>query len=320
MDTYGFARTYLDFDELSAEARAWDLELVPTQRGAFQAHLALGRRGPVQLARARFERGLIQRGAPPAGHWTFVVPDASSKPFRWRGREVLADQVLIFPLSGELHSASPPGFHVFTVAVEAEHLTRVAHATGLPSPSALIGSMESFRCPAHRLRSLRRTLEELSAAVGGTTTRPDRHLRARLVDEVPRHLLELVDTFGNPRSSDTPARLGLAHRLDAFLVTEAGLRTSRVRALRATLGTSERTLRRVCQESYGCSPKELLQSHRLNAVRRMLRHADPATTRVTDVAGRYGFWHMGQFAADYRRRFGELPSHTLTTGGDKTTH
>ena len=38
---------------------------------------------------------------------------------------------------------------------------------------------------------------------------------------------------------------------------------------------------------------------------------DPSTTRVTDVANEWGFWHLGQFAADYRRHFGELPSETF---------
>lgn len=30
-----------------------------------------------------------------------------------------------------------------------------------------------------------------------------------------------------------------------------------------------------------------------------------------DVANNWGFWHMGRFAADYRKFFGELPSETL---------
>jgi len=34
-------------------------------------------------------------------------------------------------------------------------------------------------------------------------------------------------------------------------------------------------------------------------------------TKIGTIANRCGFWHMGRFAADYRRLFGELPSETL---------
>ena len=36
---------------------------------------------------------------------------------------------------------------------------------------------------------------------------------------------------------------------------------------------------------------------------------DPAAT-VTTVAMRFGFVHLGRFAAEYRRMFGEIPSET----------
>ena len=32
---------------------------------------------------------------------------------------------------------------------------------------------------------------------------------------------------------------------------------------------------------------------------------------VVDIANAWGFWHSGQFAADYKQLFGELPSTTL---------
>jgi hypothetical protein len=32
---------------------------------------------------------------------------------------------------------------------------------------------------------------------------------------------------------------------------------------------------------------------------------------VSAVANRWGFWHLGQLAADYRNLFDELPSETL---------
>ena len=49
---------------------------------------------------------------------------------------------------------------------------------------------------------------------------------------------------------------------------------------------------------------------RLDGARRELR-TGRADTVIATVANRWGFWHMGKFAADDRRSFGELPSETL---------
>ena len=57
----------------------------------------------------------------------------------------------------------------------------------------------------------------------------------------------------------------------------------------------------------GTSPLAYLHDLRLDRVRvDLAAGAGP----VTDVAMRWGLHHMGRFAADYKRRFGELPSQT----------
>lgn len=64
------------------------------------------------------------------------------------------------------------------------------------------------------------------------------------------------------------------------------------------------------------TPARYLKVARLNGVRRLLRqHATAGSpTSVADLAARWGFWHLGAFAADYRQQFGELPSSTLGRG------
>jgi len=76
------------------------------------------------------------------------------------------------------------------------------------------------------------------------------------------------------------------------------------------LGVRERTLFVACVEAFGRPPKAMLLELRLNAARRALVHPDSERT-VTTVASRFGFWHFGNFSAEYKRQFGELPSVTL---------
>jgi AraC family ethanolamine operon transcriptional activator len=62
---------------------------------------------------------------------------------------------------------------------------------------------------------------------------------------------------------------------------------------------------------YGVTPKAYINALRLNAVRKLLK-LSTGNERVVDAANAWGFWHMGKFAADYRKLFGENPSQTLT--------
>lgn len=63
------------------------------------------------------------------------------------------------------------------------------------------------------------------------------------------------------------------------------------------------------------TPLGHLRTVRLNLVHRDLRAAGPhAGATVTQLAGRWGFWHTGRFAAQYRAVYGCSPSETLRRG------
>lgn len=79
---------------------------------------------------------------------------------------------------------------------------------------------------------------------------------------------------------------------------------------RAT-GLAERTLRLLFFEQFGESPVRVLRSRRLCLVHEALHAPGAGTREIRRVAQSLGFWHMGQFSADYRALFGELPSDTV---------
>ena len=76
------------------------------------------------------------------------------------------------------------------------------------------------------------------------------------------------------------------------------------------VGVSWRTLDYAFKERFEISPKKYLMAVRMSAVRKELRSMESRST-VTSIANRWGFWHMSQFAKEYRKFFGESPSETL---------
>lgn len=77
----------------------------------------------------------------------------------------------------------------------------------------------------------------------------------------------------------------------------------------AASGVPGRTLFKHFKDWKGVSPMRHLRSIRLARVREALTRADPEEN-VTTIAMSLGFTHMGRFAVEYRRHFGESPSQT----------
>lgn len=75
-------------------------------------------------------------------------------------------------------------------------------------------------------------------------------------------------------------------------------------------GVGTRALYAGFQNFRGVSPMAFLKSLRLDQVRQALL-AGPNQATVTEIAMRWGFSHLGHFAAAYRKKFGESPCQTM---------
>jgi AraC-like DNA-binding protein len=73
---------------------------------------------------------------------------------------------------------------------------------------------------------------------------------------------------------------------------------------------SIRTLQQGFRQFRNTTPIAYLHEIRMVAARRDLLESG-AKQAVADIALRWGFTHLGRFAAEYRKRFGQLPSQTL---------
>lgn len=81
----------------------------------------------------------------------------------------------------------------------------------------------------------------------------------------------------------------------------------------AAAGVPERSLRAAFKAQGRAAPMELLRQHRFELARKSLETPNP-TTSVARLVAELGLGNPGRFSAEYRKRFGELPSETLERG------
>jgi AraC-like DNA-binding protein len=103
---------------------------------------------------------------------------------------------------------------------------------------------------------------------------------------------------------------------DAMDIIEAGPHLPLTTSTLATQShVSVRTLQEGFQRHLGMSPMAYVRMIRLRRAHRDLRSADPAHSTVAAVAHRWGFTHLGRFAAAHKTMFGETPLQALRAAG-----
>ncbi|MDQ4118912.1 MAG: AraC family transcriptional regulator [Actinomycetota bacterium] len=177
-------------------------------------------------------------------------------------------------------------------------------------PVCLGRSLDLAEGPGRQWWALARSLVDLTTDPDGPLARP---IVARpLADALISALLHVADHPYRdlvharpplPRPSTIQAALDL-------IETEPE-RAWTVPDIAAETGLSVRALQHGFARHVGRSPTAQLRHVRLARAHDELRAADPARVTVAAVAARWGFVHLGRFAAQYRRRYDRTPSEDL---------
>jgi AraC-like DNA-binding protein len=301
-----------DFDQVAEAVEGWDLDWQQLDRGQLEASVQQIGSAFWLLSRVGFSRQFHQRGATPRGFLTFGLPGRTVDEVNWCGHSADGRNLLVFRPGGEYESMSLPGFRANTLSFSEDLLDAAALSLDLPRVGRLVsGSHQVFVGDPALLAKMRGVLRRIFHAVAedrSALAKPG--LRSDVEIELPKLLLEsLVSGRASSRRRSSAVRSRAARQALA-LIAEASDAPLTVGEVCRSVGVSERTLRYAFREQLGVSPKQYLQLVRLGGVRRDFQLAAPGA-KIADVANRWGFWHLGQFAADYRRQFGELPSETL---------
>lgn len=158
---------------------------------------------------------------------------------------------------------------------------------------------------AHLAYALNYALEDVSSGVNACM--PNSVLNEFLYLLCTRELATQVQSRDvNQQYTVIPLKLKIA---ESFVIENADKAPS-VEDVAAEARLSVRSLHTLFVKFRGASPSEFIREHRLVGIRNALRSARTGAT-VSEIAIAWNYQNFGNFAATYRKRFGELPSETL---------
>ena len=300
------------FSQLSDLAVSWGTEFRQLRAEQFQPEIFQGRISSVLLSNAKFGCGVDQRGTTPRGMRTFAVTAANCSHIRWFGHNINSDSVLLFPTHGEIECVSRPGFEIFTFSIPVGLLENAAQWGGFAEAGSILPSSEAVirlnSCHIEPLRHLLRLAQALIRASNETLCGQE------YAEEIQNQiLLSTLELFSHNKAIASPhlkkKHLALGRVLE-YIDAHKG-RPLRVSELCSLTDVSARSLQMLFKQELGMTLKTYLTGQRLYGVHRELWNSNQAEAHVSSVARKWGFWHMSQFSADYRKLFGELPSKTL---------
>ena len=300
------------FEEMSSLISQWDIDFRQLSSEQFKSSIFQAHTGSMLLSNVEFGCVVEHKGATPDGMRTFALLCAGSPEFNWFGHPVKQNNLMIFPAHGENSAFSRIGFKAMTVSLPETELVELFEHNGIRNISRYLRPGEVVKQAAKEyLDELRALLLELEQALKNTDHSGNRLSFIETVQNQIKHTLFdiIVGSRFNPQRPNL-RHFKLLNQFIGFIDDQIDEQIS-LKDLYMETQVSDRTIQNLFREFTGLSPKSYISGKKLYKVHRQLWHAKGSEQSITEIIANSGFWHMGQFAADYSKLFGELPSETI---------
>lgn len=306
---------FVDYEQLAQFPRGpSSLELCQLEGGNFQGHLFHHKFDHYNLTLFQVNRAVKYCGISPKKHWAFII--FARKDIRqvcWKYPEVTANHLAIMPPHTEFNSVTQSPIEQYSLHILEDRLSHACELLELPEPNQLFGRTERviLCCPKQRLHlcqlmnALQHQLSNSGQSV--SSSKASRELEWEVLLNIVLAIAECLN-FSAPV---LPHKRFLALKKAETYMLEKLHESIQSKDICQVVGVSQRTLEYVFRECYGITPRAYFNKLRLNAVHKELKQTNDINQEISAIAQRFGFTHMGQFAQDYRKQFGLLPSQVL---------
>lgn len=283
----------------------WEVDFRQIEPGAMETRVSARSGKSLSLINISMSRTVHQTGVSPRDMLSVGVIHPGQVD-TWQGTDCSSAELLSFGSADTFDGVSVAGFRGTSISIGQRYAENLADTLGLPIPMSLLTSAtpKLSGSRAH-LEALQKKCQEMMCGDATPMSCEDEEETAALLLLSASNGAAFTD-----RSSPRVQARALALALELMLANERENLT--VSCICQEAGVSWRTLNRVFAEKFGIGPKSYHLRMRLNRARSEILESSENRS-ISDVANNWGFWHLGQFAQDYTKLFGELPSTTCAS-------
>jgi AraC family ethanolamine operon transcriptional activator len=288
----------------------WDLDWRQIEPGALKFHITAFGHPEINVIRVEFNRSFHQIGRPPPGAITMGFPDIESGILKSNGVDTSPGTLINFNYCKLLDTVNQGKFGAYVISFSEAALRSAFTNIGLNPDLVRRVNQSRFWGPSgdkhQQLRQTLHALREVAVSEGSVGLE-----RWSLVfnQDLPAITVQILTGESQQFALSAPKLQAQALERALHILSEYDQIPDSVKALSVLSGASWSTLERAFLNEFGITPKAYIKVRRLTVVQAELIKQRPSAN-ICDVAGQWGFHHMGSFAADYKKQFGELPSET----------
>ena len=287
-----------------------EMEHLQVSPGVFDGNVTHAASGSLRTDWGRYSLPLQARGVFGRGMLTVGLLIDGGGDWRVQGAPAANGDMLLFAEGSELLMNLPPNAQWLAVQVSRERVEalgvplgglrgvsawRMRPATGVPADEQLADVAPVLAPQA----------DAFSPGAGFEIQTAQEQLFAAMLCDWERRRASTTSVADRLQPGE---RWRVLRRAEAYLEANP-TPTLRIDDLCTAACTSVATLERSFREVLGVTPRRYLTLRRLARVRSDLLNGDPNES-ITEVAMRWGFFHLGRFAQEYGQLYHERPSQT----------
>lgn len=304
-----------DADALATAGEGWDQHYAQLATGKLQAEISVVGIPGLIITRERANRSLLIQAHTNGGELAFGNMGPTDDRARFLGKPFESNSLVTLQPFEQVMLRTPCRLDMVHVVVDTKLLSDTARCLSARDVVAELSGRYSLHADPRLKTSLACYLRRvLAGAIAVPSSLAAEAVQADIRAEVVGRFVAAAESCASEHKGRTPApvrRRRIVSAIQTFVREHPDVPLTKLDLCRLA-NASERTLEYAFKDYYRMSPAAYLKTVRMNAVRKELLEAYRDENSVTAIAAKFGFWHLGHFARDYKQLFGESPSVSLS--------